>query len=240
MHAWRPATRKTYYRCYILQWIQFCQFHGYDPYHASVVNVTMFLRLMLQDGASYKTTNVARCALSSVLDTGTRETIGCDTFVKWVLKGCGNLVPLEPKYDSTWDVSTVFRVLIRWGRNADLSLLKLSQKLTILLLLCTAQRGQTVWLFRISGLKWTDYGVRFNMKDQLKHNKPSDPLSTIKVYSYPRNKLLCPVTCLKCYVKRTKEIRSGIDQLLVTTTKPYRPVARNMVSSWVKQVLKYA
>lgn len=81
-----------------------------------MVNVTTFLRLLLQEGASYKTINVARCALSSVLDTGTKETIGCDTFVKWVLKGCGNLVPPEPKYDSTWDVSSVFKILINRER----------------------------------------------------------------------------------------------------------------------------
>lgn len=215
----------------------FCQFHKVDPYDPSVLYVTSFLRLMLEGGAAYSTVNVARCALSAVLETGTANTIGNDWTVGRVVKGCGNLNPPEPKYDSTWDVSKVFRKLESWGRNSDLSLLRLSKKAVMLLLLCTAQRGQTVWLFKRSGLKWTEYGARFNMDCQLKHNQPGQPLNTIKVYAYPRNANICPVQCLKEYVTRTKRIRGPIDQIFITTTKPHRPVARNTISGWVKKVL---
>lgn len=93
-------------------------------------------------------------------------------------------------------------------------------------------------MLRKSGLKWTEYGARFNMLTQLKHNQPGDPLSTIKIYEYPRNHDICPVFALKCYLQRTKAIRNRIDQVFITTTKPVRPVARNTISGWVKKVLK--
>lgn len=216
----------------------YCDFHNFDPYEPSIRNVTNFLRLLFEDGASYSTINIARCALSAVLDTGTNETVGNDPMVSLILRGCGNLRPPAPKYDTTWDVCKVFKLFGRWGRNSELSLLRLSKKLTMLLLLCTAQRGQTIWRFQVSGLKFTDFGARFNMSHQLKQNKPGDPLCSIKVYEYQANRNICPVYCLKEYLRRTARIRNGEDQLLLKTVRPYGPIARNTVSSWTKKVLK--
>lgn len=118
--------------------------------------------------------------------------------------------------------------------------MKLSQKLTVLLLLCTAQRGQTIWHFNISGLKFTDYGVRCNMHHQLKHNKPGEPLTSIKVYAYDKDKMLCPVRCLKEYLYRTRKLRRNEDHLLITSRRPYERIARNTVSSWTKKVFRAA
>lgn len=218
----------------------YCDFHNFDPYEPSVKNVTNFLRLLFEDGASYSTINIARCALSAVIDTNSRETIGSDPMVSLVVRGCGNLRPPEPKYDSTWDVGKVFQLFATWGNNMDLPLLKLSQKLTVLLLLCTAQRGQTIWRFHLSGLKFTEYGARFNMLHQLKQNKPGDPLCSIKIYSYSPNRNICPITCLKVHIRRTRKIRNRENQLLLRTKKPYGPIARNTVASWTKKVLAAA
>lgn len=239
LNAWKEGTRKTY-RCYIIQWIMYCDFNGFDPYEPRVKHVTDFLRLMLEDGASYSTINIARCALSAVLETGSLQTIGSHPMVSLVVKGCGNLNPPEPKYDSTWDVSKVFRLFHKWGRNSKLTLLKLSQKLTVLLLLCTAHRGQTIWRMHLSGMGITDCGVKFRMKHQLKHNKPGEPLSTIKVVEYPEDPIICPVRCLKEYIYRTKPLRKGVDQLLITSRKPHEQISRNTVASWTKKVFRYA
>lgn len=216
----------------------YCDFHGFDPYEPSIRNVTNFLRLLFEDGASYSTINIARCALSAVLDSGSRDSVGSDPMVSLVLRGCGNLRPPEPKYDTTWDVSKVFKLFQRWGFNRELSLLRLSQKLTVLLLLCTAQRGQTVWRFQLSGLKFTDFGARFNMKHLLKQNKPGDPLCSIKLYAYQPNRRICPIVCLREYIKRTAVIRNNEDQLLISSKRPHGSIARNTVASWTKKVLR--
>lgn len=218
----------------------YCDFNNFDPYEPSIRHVTDFLRLLLEDGASYSTVNIARCALSAVMETGTRGSIGSDPIVSLVVKGCGNINPPQPKYDTTWDVSQIFRLFQRWGRNSRLPLIKLSQKLTVLLLLCTAQRGQTIWRMHLSGMRLTDFGVKFHMKHQLKHNKPGEPLSTIKVFAFQPDKQICPVRCLKEYIYRTKSLRKGEDQLLIKSTHPHEKIARNTVSSWTKKVFKQA
>lgn len=112
----------------------------------------------------------------------------------------------------------------------------LSQKLTVLLLLSTAQRGQTIWRLHLSGMKLTDFGVKFHMQHQLKHNKPGEPLSTSKIYAYKPDSVICLVRCLKEYIHRTRKFRKREDQLLLTTRQPYEKIAKNTVLSWTKKV----
>lgn len=88
LHVWKEGTRKTC-RCCILQWMMYCKYHLFDPYEPSVSNVTNFLCLLLGDGASYITVNIAWCALSVVLDTGSSETIGSDHMVSLVVENDG-------------------------------------------------------------------------------------------------------------------------------------------------------
>lgn len=76
--------------------------------------------------------------------------------------------------------------------------------------------------------------------DLLKHNKPGDPLSIIKVVKYREDTRLCPVRCLKAYIRKTKELRKDINELLISTVKPYRAIGRNTVSNWVKRMLDLA
>lgn len=97
-----------------------------------------------------------------------------------------------------------------------------------------------MWLLKLSGMQYVDEGVVFAMQDLLKHNKPGDPLSIIKVAKFPEDTRLCPVQCLKAYVRKTKEIRGEINQLLISTVKPYRAIGRNTVSNWVKRMLDLA
>lgn len=108
---------------------------------------------------------------------------------------------------------------------------------TVLLLLCTAKQGQTIWLLPLSGLIEIEEGVVFKMRHQLKHNRPGEPLSVIKIARFRQDTRLCLVRCLKTNITRTKVRRGQIDQLLISTVKPYRAVGRGTLSNWVKKML---
>lgn len=184
--------------------------------------------------------NIARCSLSAVIHKGDYNTVGSNRYVGMVVAATGNYNPPQPKYSSTWNVKDVFKVFKSWGRNTSLSLKYLSWKLVLLLLLCTAQRGQTIWLLKLSGMSETEDGVVFRMSDLLKHNRPGEPLSIIKIVKFKEDRRLCPVTCLRAYIRKTKELRGDINELLISTIKPYRAIGRNTVSNWVKRMLDRA
>ena len=48
------------------------------------------------------------------------------------------------------------------------------------------------------------------------------------------------MTCLKQYVKLTEPIRAGHDPLWLSYSKPFKPVSRDTVSRWIKNVLEKA
>lgn len=174
-----------------------------------------------------------------MINKGDYNTVGSNRYVGMVVAATGNYNPPQPKYSSTWNVK-VFNIFRRWGRNTSLSLKCLSWKLVLLLLLCTDQRGQTIWLLKLSGMSETEDGIVFRMSDLLKHNRPGDPLSIIKVMKFKEDRRLCPVTSLNTYIRKTKELRRDINELLISTIKPYKAISRNTVSNWVKRMLDRA
>jgi hypothetical protein len=60
------------------------------------------------------------------------------------MKGIYTLRPALPRYNVTWDVNVVLKYLKGLSPLESLSLLQISQKLLMLLLLLSGQRGQTI------------------------------------------------------------------------------------------------
>ena len=45
---------------------------------------------------------------------------------------------------------------------------------------------------------------------------------------------------LKEYISTTRDLRNGQSQLLISYTKPHKPISRNAISRWTKQVIIFA
>lgn len=238
-YAWRKSTRKVY-TTYLKQWTTFCLIKDYDMYHPEKGQVIDFLISLAKNGKAYKSVNVARCALSAVIPTINNMTIGAEQMVGWTVRGVNNFNPPKPKYTSFWDVNLVLNLFRRWGQNRNLSMFRIAAKVTVLLLLLTAQRGQTIWRLNVSGLEFLQDKMVFRLKDLLKHNKPGDPLDTLQVPAYPRDPLLCPVHTVKHYLRRTKSVRKGHDQMLLISKEPFTPASRDTIARWSKAVLKWS
>lgn len=238
-YAWRKSTKKVY-STYLKKWTTFCIIRGYDMYHPEKGQVVDFLISLAKKGAKYKSVNVARCALSAVIPRCNNLTIGAEEMVSWTVRGVNNFNPPKPRYSSFWDVNLVLNLFRRWGQNRDLTLFRISAKVTVLLLLLTAQRGQTIWRLNVSGLEFFGDRMVFKLKHLLKHNRPGDPLDTLQVPAYPDDALLCPVRTLKHYLRRTKLLRKGQDQMLLISRGPFTPASRDTIARWTKAVLKWS
>ena len=112
---------------------------------------------------------------------------------------------------------------------------ELTLKLTILLCLTTGQRGQTIHKFDINYIQ--DLGVRYRISvhEKLKQTKPGRHLEPIELLAFPEDKELCVGQHLREYIHRTDP-----QLLLLSYVKPFKPVARDTVSRWVKQGLQSA
>lgn len=238
-YAWRNSTKKSY-TTYVKKWQTFCLIHGVNKLDPPIRDIVDFLLELIETGAPFATVNIARCALSVILPKLDYMTVGKNEFVCWTVKGANEVNPSQPRYSSFWDVQMVLNLFRKWGRNSTLTTYRMTAKLTVLLLLLTAQRGQTIWRLNVSGLEILPDRMIFRLKHLLKHNRPGDPLDTIIVPSYPKDRCLCPVRAVKMYLKITKDYRGNKDQLLLSTRPPFQEISRDSVSRWTKNVLNWS
>lgn len=236
--SWRKSTKKVY-SSYLNKWTDFCETNNIDRLEPAPTNVTDFLVDLIHEGAKHNTVNIARCSLSAALPRQ-GETIGSEKIVSRVVKATNNLNPSAPRYTRFWDVGRVFHMFRSWGDNQGLDRYKMTLKTTVLLLLLSAQRGQTIWRLNVSGLEIRDGKMFFRMKHLLKHNRPGDPLDTVIIPAYPQEEVLCPLQTVLAYLRKTKTVRKGHDQLLLITRGPFTPAARDTVSTWTKTTLAMA
>ena len=81
----------------------------------------------------------------------------------------------------TWDVSLVLNVLATQWLNEALSLLALSQKLAILLLLLTSQRRKTIHLLDIRNIVCSGNTLILRFGEKLKTTRPGFYTSEIRL-----------------------------------------------------------
>jgi hypothetical protein len=143
LSSWRSGTNKQYSSV----WQKFCgwcyskQVH---PVQASLAHVAEFLTQEFDTGKCYRTINMYRSALSSVLPPIDRKPVGQHPIIIRLLKGIFNEKPPLPRYTATWNVDTVLTYLKTLHPVGELSLKLLTLKLNALLALISAQRAQTL------------------------------------------------------------------------------------------------
>ena len=237
MDAWRPSTKKLY-TTYLNKWAVFCLERGIEILKPTLPQACKFLRLLSTRGAGYAALNSARCALSTILPGFNGRSFGTHPYVCWLVKGGYERNPPKPRYNQFWNVNKVFSLFKNWGKNSELSLKRLSLKLAMLLLLTSAQRGQTIVNLSTEDLEIEELAT-FKMKVLLKHNRVGDRLDSLTFRPFARCKRLCVVHTLKCYLKRLEASRQ-YSQLLLSFVRPHGPISRDTLSRWVLEVLREA
>ena len=237
MASWREGTSKQYHT-YLKRWRQYCDDKDIDLFQPGVHNGVEFLVSLYKAGLGYSAVNTARSALSSLLILENNEKFGDHPLVVRCMKGIFELKPSLPKYYAIWDVRVVLDYLKTFGASSALSLKDLTLKLTMLLCLTTGQRGQTK--FDINYIQDLGDRYRITVNEKLKQTKPGRHLEPIELLAFPEDKELCVVQHLREYIHRTDPLRKDHSQLLLSYVKPFKPVARDTVSKWVKQVWQSA
>ena len=143
LQSWRSST-KNQYETYLKKWFEFSSVREMDPLKPSVNSILNFLCDMYKDGVKYSAIGTARSALSSffaVYSEGKLD-LGNNMLIKKFMKGVFNKRPTISRYVSTWDPEVVLKYISSLG--SKLTLIQLSQKTCMLLLLLTEDRQFTL------------------------------------------------------------------------------------------------
>lgn len=238
--SWRDSI-KSQYGPPLRRWMSFCICGEIDPFHPPL---NIFLQYLLSEfrsakGRSYSSMNTIRSAISTVASINDRPA-GQHPLVTRFMKAVFRERPAFPRCRITWDPKLVLDHLTSLGQNKDLSLIQLSRKLAILMLLLTGQRGQTLHLLDTRNMTVSESRVVFRIGDPLKTSRPGDHLSELSFNAYPHDEKLCVVATIVNYLSRTKSIRGEITGFFITTKPPIKLAARDTLRRWTKNIMQAA
>lgn len=204
----------------------------------AIVDVLSFLTELYESNVSYSTLNSVRSALSTFITLPGNISVGNHPLITRFLKGVFQTRPSLPRYTSIWDVGVVLTFLKTLSPASKLTLKNLTLKLTMLLMLVSGQRIQTIHLLDIENMVTHSSYFQFKITCKLKQTKPGRHIQDLCFKAYAPDKRLCVYNYLKAYLDATKSLRpQGQSQLLLSFTKPYKAVSKDTISRWLKNVL---
>ena len=222
--------------------MQFSESRAHSPFSPPIATILEFLLQLFHGdnthpGLSYSALNTARSALSTII-TIDHAPAGQHPLVKRFMRAVFNKRPALPRNTITWDVDIVLNYLKTLSPVKTLSLAKLTKKLLMLLLLLSGHRGQTIHLLDIRNMTLTNSKAKFQIGDIIKTTSPGHHVNALSFSAYAPDRRLCVIRTLTQYLTVTEPLRGTETLLFVTIKKPHRPVSRDTLRRWVKDVLK--
>ena len=157
--------------------------------------------------------------------------------VKRLMGGIFNKCPTKPRYNLTWDTSTVINFLITLT-NEYVSPKMLSYKVAASLTILSGQRVSTVHKLKISQLHISEDIAIFTIPELLKHTKQGNLNKPLVYHKYLHDDQLCPVSLSRHYIAYRDTILSDSpDELIVTYGKSYHPASKDTLARWIKDLL---
>ena len=89
-------------------------------------------------------------------------------------------------------------------------------------------------------MKKSDSKCVFTMDVLLKQSRKGKYLAPLEFLAFPQNEKLCIVSVLKEYLRTTEEIWGEKNKLLLSYQAPHKPVSKNTLARWLRQVLNGA
>ena len=179
----------------------------------------------------------ATCAISLIILPG-HESAFYNKIISTLNKYEQKLRPCLPalKDDTVWDYDMVLDELRSWPKNADLTLMQLSQKTTMLLLLCTSRRHIDIANTTLNRAERTPSKFTFILPRPNKTYTPEHFAQQKITITRFHDRKVCPYITLCHYVDRTATLRDS-NKLFITTTT-YTAAAAGTISRWVKCLME--
>ena len=148
--------------------------------------------------------------------------------VQQFIKGVFNIHPPQPRYSCVCDIDLVISLLKRkqWYPAWKLSLLQLTQKVFMLILIITAQRGQGIRALNVDNMFVSSSSFRFKIRNEdLKQGPPGYKPEVLKLAAFSPDKRLCIANYLKVYLECPLDNRCRVKELILTTKNILRQLA---------------
>ena len=158
--------------------------------------------------------------------------------IKLCFSGAFNLCPPRPKLCPTWSVQCVLDLLKKWSPAPSLDLKCLTLKTSMLVALASCKRPSSLSLFSTKeGLcEIGDSVIRLQPSGLEKSEGLNHTARPLVLHKFGEDPRLCPVTYLKCYLRRTAPLRTT-DTLFVSLHSPHAGVGAQSIARWLHKTI---
>ena len=222
------------YDSILKRWELFCRQKD-ERINAPTLNLMLeFLMHLYDQGWRYSGICLARSALSSAYTLKGQDILAQHPFISRFVKGIFNLHRPTAEYSNIWDKSTVLDYNAKIRQNKELTLIELTMKFVMLLMILGGRGKQAIVAIEIENVKITEDRLYLLPNKTLKHLKSGKPLECISYKRFMENTKLCVVHCAEEYLKQRK--------LLVNenTHKLHKEASSDTVGRWIKHELSNA
>lgn len=133
--------------------------------------------------------------------------VGPHDLIKDIMESAQKQKPPTPRYNSTWDVDKVLEYLKDQGPNASLELRDLTLKVTMLMSLVSAARGQELKVLYLENIYKEPDKVTFHIPERTKTG-----LKELIFHRYDVSGYLDVVACLEAYITATQGKREKMSE----------------------------
>ena len=256
---WRANT-VAHYQYKLFTWIEFNKSSSQDPYFFKGKKVMDYLIFLFEQKKKPMLSIKAAYYVMRSLCNAAGNPISCAIHkqVIMLLNGMFQRRPPAPRRvtnDTVWDITLLLEFFEKLQCDRKLSLLHLGSKLACLILLASMHRRIDLVQLDIGSLSWNVNRTRcvfhlskptktYNMNTASSRVEDLQTLS-LREISFNSSSLasdlkICPVRCLKEYLRRTAALRQEYTKLFVITCDPYSPAKNGTLCRWVKTMMDMA
>lgn len=245
--ARRPSSIKVYES----KWNMFrswCKDHDISSSRTSVTQIADFLLFLGNKNLSVSTLKGYRSMLATVFRHRGLD-ISNNQDITDLIKSFGTSKRSDAKVVS-WNLDVVLKWLMseKFEPMDSASLRDLTRKTLFLVLLATAKRISEIHaLDKRVGFSASKAICSFKLFFMAKNETPSHPWprsfeipSLSELVGKEQERFLCPVRALKYYLRRTKDIRGPSDSLWCSVRNPLRPMSKNAMSFFIRDLISEA
>jgi integrase len=252
----QAASTSKVYNSKWQHWLNWCTSRKVKPTSPTMPQVGQFLHYLFTNcKLECSTIEGYRASLASAFKHKSKLQVSTDPELAALLQRFRRDRPPLSHVLPGWDVSLVCWRLTEapFEPLHKANLVFLTWKLAFLLLLASGCRRGEIHAIKRAGVYMASTGQyvtlspspMFVSKTRLRNRESVKPiripsLKQVAGSDLPRERSLCPVRCLKHYLKRTKGL-AGKRKLLFLGTQANRKtdIGKSTLSSWVKNLIKY-
>ena len=232
---------KSTYKAPWKRWCGWCAKREIDPISTTVENIANYLAEE-QKRVGFSWLGITRSAISAYHNAIDGKPVGQHPLIADIMASALSDKPPVPKYVDTWNVDVVLNYLQDLGPNVSLTQKQLTLKVTMLMALVSACRGQELKVLNLENMVRSRDKVTFYITERTKSYKHR-PLTTVVFNQYEHSENLDVVACINAYIVATQAQRdtdAKTSQFLISYQDPHEPIGTATIARWLRTVMEEA